>query len=302
MVKFTVATATYNRARTLIRVYGSLKDQTFRDFEWIIVDDGSTDKTLSVVNEFKKEADFPIKYIYKENGGKHSAINLAVSHAQGEFFVIVDSDDSFKPESLEILNNYWEKIPENEREQYRGVSCRCYDPLTGKIIGRKIPDRASKIIGIKARFEYKLLFDMWGFNRTEIMEKFPFPDTTNENLAFYPENIIWDKMDETYKVYFINESLLAYYRDENTDSTKKYGRSKENYYLWKHYINDMMGHFGYAPFLFLKSYVGLTMDGISQGKGLREIVKDVNSPVSKLVTILLSPVGFILSHARRWKR
>jgi hypothetical protein len=134
------------------------------------------------------------------------------------------------------------------------------------------------------------------------MEKFPFPDTTNENLAFYPENIIWDKMDETYKVYFINESLLAYYRDENTDSTKKYGRSKENYYLWKHYINDMMGHFGYAPFLFLKSYVGLTMDGISQGKGLREIVKDVNSPVSKLVTILLSPVGFILSHARRWKR
>jgi GT2 family glycosyltransferase len=91
---FTVFTPTYNRAHTIGRVYESLRAQTFRDLEWLVVDDGSKDNTREVVEGFAREAGFPIRYVYKENGGKHTARNLAVKHASGELFLVLDSDDS----------------------------------------------------------------------------------------------------------------------------------------------------------------------------------------------------------------
>src|SRR6478672_7236545 len=90
---FSVVTATYNRAHTLGRTYESLQAQTFRDFEWIIVDDGSTDGTGSLVSGWAQESSFPIRYVSQENGGKHTALNHAVSVARGTFLASVDSDD-----------------------------------------------------------------------------------------------------------------------------------------------------------------------------------------------------------------
>ena len=87
----TVFTPTYNRAHLLPRLYESLVKQTYRDFEWIIVDDGSSDNTAEVINEW--DADFPIRFFRKENGGKHTSINLGVEKADGELFFIADSDD-----------------------------------------------------------------------------------------------------------------------------------------------------------------------------------------------------------------
>ncbi|MDL0414398.1 glycosyltransferase family A protein, partial [Clostridioides difficile] len=93
--KFTVFTPTYNRAHLLENLYNDLKAQTydFNDFEWLIVDDGSSDSTKELVEKFISENKLNIRYIYKENGGKHTAINLGVKNADGELFFIVDSDD-----------------------------------------------------------------------------------------------------------------------------------------------------------------------------------------------------------------
>src|SRR6476619_6982250 len=84
---FTVFTPTYNRARTLDRVYTSLKNQTFRDFEWIIVDDGSSDETSNLVQAWQQEAGFPVRYVYQPNLGKHVAFNRGVAEARGELFL-----------------------------------------------------------------------------------------------------------------------------------------------------------------------------------------------------------------------
>src|ERR1700736_1708087 len=91
---FTVFTPTYNRAHTLHRVFNSLKAQSFRDFEWVLVDDGSTDNTEELAELWIKTADFPIRYFWQKNSGKHIAYNFGIREARGQMFAVLDSDDA----------------------------------------------------------------------------------------------------------------------------------------------------------------------------------------------------------------
>lgn len=95
----TVITPTYNRAYTLERLYNSLKNQTCKLFEWIIVDDGSADKTRALVENFSREKAIEIRYFYKENGGKHTALNLAMKFVRTPLTIIVDSDYELQREN-----------------------------------------------------------------------------------------------------------------------------------------------------------------------------------------------------------
>ena len=117
----TVFTPTYNRAKLLPRLYESLCEQTYRGFEWLIVDDGSKDDTCEVVESFMNRNDnengnnnFPIRYIYQENGGKHRAINHGVREAKGELLLIFDSDDSLPDNSLELITKVYSQIKDDE--------------------------------------------------------------------------------------------------------------------------------------------------------------------------------------------
>ena len=108
----TVFTPTYNRGTLLNRLYQSLSAQSYKDFEWIIVDDGSSDDTALIVellqsNHFSN--DFPILYHKKENGGKHTAINVGVKKAQGDLFFIADSDDILPSNALLTIAKVWEQ-------------------------------------------------------------------------------------------------------------------------------------------------------------------------------------------------
>ena len=124
-IKITVFTPSYNRAATLPRAYECLKKQTFKNFEWIIIDDGSHDNTKEVVESFKKENSFfDIIYIYQENQGKHVATNNAVKICRGEFFITLDSDDACTNDALETFLSEWNKIPADKQSEYYGISCR----------------------------------------------------------------------------------------------------------------------------------------------------------------------------------
>src|SRR6266576_5358341 len=104
---FTVFTATHNRAHTLARAYESLQRQTYRDFEWLIIDDGSTDKTRLLIRSYLEAAALPVRYIYQEHQGKHVAHNRAVLEAKGEFLLPLDSDDALLPHALMRLKFHW---------------------------------------------------------------------------------------------------------------------------------------------------------------------------------------------------
>ena len=119
-MKITVFTPTYNRAYILERLYRSLKRQTFRDFEWLVVDDGSTDHTQQLFERWKEEEnDFPIVYLHQENGGKCRAINYGVKFAKGDLFFNVDSDDYLTDDALEKIS-YWESTITGDK-RYCGV-------------------------------------------------------------------------------------------------------------------------------------------------------------------------------------
>lgn len=119
MPKITVFTPTYNRGNLLRCVYESLQKQTYKDFEWVIVDDGSTDETERIVTELKNEAKFPIIYKKKKNEGKHIAINEGCCLARGEWFFIVDSDDYLTDDALDAVNYYSNKI--RDKSDFAGV-------------------------------------------------------------------------------------------------------------------------------------------------------------------------------------
>ena len=105
----TILTPTYNRAGMLPQLYNSLKKQACKDFEWVIVDDGSKDNTQEVVKAWLLGSDFPIRYFYKENGGKHTALNYAVQKIESELTFIVDSDDALTIDAVETILRYHRK-------------------------------------------------------------------------------------------------------------------------------------------------------------------------------------------------
>src|SRR6266571_625464 len=118
---FTVFTPTYNRGRFLPRVYESLKAQTFQDFEWLLIDDGSTDDTKALVTRWMGEASFRIRYFRQDNAGKHVATNQAVRLAEGLLLATMDSDDWYVPSALERVLHHWNAIPDDRKSLFAGV-------------------------------------------------------------------------------------------------------------------------------------------------------------------------------------
>ena len=110
----TIFTPTYNRGTLLKRVFNSLLKQTEIDFEWLIIDDGSSDNTKQIVNDFYSDAVFPIRYYKKINGGKHTAHNMAVNLAQGKYFVCLDSDDYLADNAIINVIKILEKCSSDE--------------------------------------------------------------------------------------------------------------------------------------------------------------------------------------------
>jgi glycosyltransferase involved in cell wall biosynthesis len=210
---FTVFTPTYNRAQTLPRVWNSLKQQTFRDFEWVIVDDGSYDNTHELVSKWKQESTFPIVYLWQEHGHKKTACNLAVREARGALFLTLDSDDECVPTALERLWWHWQNIPADLHPGFSAVTVLCAYP-GGKIVGDRFPctdwlDSDS----IELFHRWRVRGEKWGFQRTDIMRQFPFPEYI---VGFVPEGVVWTQISLKYKTRFVNEVLRTYH--QSTDS------------------------------------------------------------------------------------
>lgn len=248
--KYTVFTPAYNRAHTIERVYLSLKAQTCRDFEWIVVDDGSSDNTAEMIRGWQQEAGFPILYSFQENSGKHMAINRGVQLAQGELFLIIDSDDGFLPESLEKMLYWWECIPENERTGFTGIVTLCqYED--GRLCGELFPESPLDTNALELAHKYKIRAETWGFHRTDVMKEFPFPE--DPKVRFVPENIVWGAIARKYKIRCINEPLRIFYQDGNNRLTKAQPEKKASvrkYFL--QLINRDFDYFWQDPGIFIK--------------------------------------------------
>ena len=212
-MKLTIFTPTYNRAYILDQLYQSLLRQSCHAFEWLIVDDGSTDDTEALVRGWTEaENPFPIRYHRQENGGKHRAINTGVKLAQGELFFIVDSDDRLPPDSIARTLHWVGTLPEDSRNAFCGIcGLKAFSmeeavgtSFSGEWIDCTCLERdAHGISGDKAEVFF-----------TDVMRRYPFPTFDGEN--FVTEAVVWDRMAaDGYRLRFFNEVIyLCEYRND----------------------------------------------------------------------------------------
>lgn len=293
--KFTIFTPTYNRAHTLDRVYNSLMAQTYKDFEWLIVDDGSTDNTKELINKFKEKSWFPIHYHYQKNRGKHTAINVGVQKAQGQLFLILDSDDACVSEALERFNCQWEAIPENERASFSAITALCKNQ-NGEVISDKFPHDILDSNSLELFYVYKVKGEKWGFHRTDVMKEFPFPEPT-EHLSFVPESLVWMKIARKYKTRFINEVLRIYYIENNEISLCRTSPKKNAYQgllMHQDALNNNIDYFFYSPKEFIRSLVHFVRFSLHLKIGFVKSFHSLNNRKAKLLFLIFSPLGILV--------
>jgi glycosyltransferase involved in cell wall biosynthesis len=201
--KFTVFTPTYNRGHTLDRVFWSLCDQTFTDFEWLVVDDGSTDQTWERIICYSEAAKFPVRYYWQNNGGKHRAHNRAVHLALGELFVVADSDDWITDYALERMDRLWLAV--RDRADCCGVCGLCAG-VDGRTIGSRYTDAMTYSTLNERKFKYGMTGEHWGCMRTDLVKAYPFPDID----GFVPEGLVWLAIGKKYKDLCVNEVYRIY--------------------------------------------------------------------------------------------
>lgn len=201
----TILTPTYNRASLLPRLFDSLLRQTNKDFEWIVVDDGSTDDTREVVANLKEKCGgaFPMGYVYKANGGKHMAINIGAERARGELLFIADSDDLLTDDALETVANSWHDISDDK--SFAGIAGLDITMDTREVIGSGLPQEHIDCNAIDIRYRHHVTGDMKEVFRTEVLREFPFPEFAGER--FCPEQLVWFRMARRYRLRYINKPI-----------------------------------------------------------------------------------------------
>lgn len=198
----TVFTPTYNRAYKLQVLYKSLCKQTVKNFEWLIVDDGSTDDTENLINNFIQEDKIIIRYYKQKNKGKHRAINKGLDLAKGDLFFIVDSDDWLSNNAIEKIIFHYKTI--KSKNEFCGLSGLRSYPNGIKIGGEKnfgILDCNS----LDFRYKYNIKGDMAEVFKTDILRQYKFPETENEK--FCPEALIWNRIAKNYKLRYFYEKI-----------------------------------------------------------------------------------------------
>lgn len=242
MCLLTVITPTYNREKYLEKLYLSLKEQTSFCFKWMIIDDGSQDNTFEVVEKFKidEEKKFEIEYIYQENGGKHTALNRAISKLNTELAFIVDSDDYLPANAMEIIQKYHDKyIGEKNKHNLCGYSfLRCH--ADGKVNTAYFPENEKIDSYRNVRINGNIGGDKAEVFISEVLKEYPFP--TFQGEKFLPEDIVWMQMSGPYNMVHINENIYIcdYLENGLTNSGRKMKKKSPQGMMLraKIYLND----------------------------------------------------------------
>lgn len=208
---FSVVTPTHECEQFIHRVYDSLCLQSFTNFEWIIIDDGSSDDTSSLVGEFAMKSSFKIVLHQQTRAGKMSACNRGVEIASGKFIVFLDADDKLKPHALQTMYEEWECLTSHQQNELYGVVGHCEDQF-GNAIGTQFPENRMISNIFDMMFTHKVKGEKLSSIRRSIIRRFPF----REDIDFYvPEFHIWFPLSEKYNALHVNCVLRIFYINQS---------------------------------------------------------------------------------------
>lgn len=306
MKTITVFTPAYNRAHTLRRAFASLKGQTCKDFEWLIIDDGSSDGTTELVDELKKEADFPVRYYWKENGGRHTAVNYSYQFLQTKYVVTLDSDDELTPNAIELMIRAWESIPKEKYDHVWCVSGREMDANTLQLVGKPYPNDINEKTGKEQR---KILLKYEGekhcCRRVDIHIKYKFP--VYSDTKFVLENTVWEVINREYDQWCVND-IYGLYHTESEDSLGKGKihtgqRYRTFYHAGIFYTNELLDEFFYnrrVPVYIVNTSRCAMLSHVPY----MTVMKELNTWYKKLLVTAGYPISacWILFHLDRLKQ
>ncbi len=293
-MRITVFTPTYNRRYILDQLYESLKRQKFTDFEWLVIDDGSTDNTGKLIEQWKSENKrFPIRYYYFENSGKQREINRALDLARGELFFTVDSDDIITDDALEKIDDWEKMLPQDKK--FCGLTGSDGD-MSGKATN---PLFDGEYIDVTFFNRYKETGVFIGHDRpwvfyTEVHRKYKYPEFKGE--SFITEAVTWNRMAEDgYLIRCFND--VVYLREHQDDGLTNsiihtLINNPRGYGLW---LKEMMQQLGYSRMRRLKMYYSFYSDlrGKYQWKDIASFIG------ASQVVMRLIKIYFGLKHGRK---
>lgn len=240
MKTLTVITTTYNRAYCLPRVYNSLLEQDCKDFVWLIVDDGSTDDTKELVQEWIAQDKIEIRYHYKENGGMHTARNAAYVLADTPLNTIIDSDDWMAPGAVGKIVDFWEN---NKSDDVAGMITLNAAP-DGQLIGTPLPDGVKRCSYRDFWNKYKMSGDKKLVFRSELTKLYPYPEYPGEK--FYPASYKFNLIDRDYDFLLFDCVTCIVDNNENSMTRDKYAQYKSCPRGFMHYRKHLIEqHFGF---------------------------------------------------------
>lgn len=294
---FTVLTPTYNRAHTLLRAYESLCNQQFSDFEWLIIDDGSTDNTRELIEQWQENSPFPIRYVWQKNQHKKTAFNNGVKQAWGRLLVVLDSDDALAPDALNQMWACWRSIPAEQREGYIAVTGLCARP-DGSIVGDKYPKDVMDMTSMDMIFRHSVKGEKFGCMQTEVLKYFPFPENIE---GFVPESVVWRAIARKgYLTRFVNQVFRVYYETEGSLSEDGAQSGQKHalglLLLARDTVVECLPWFKYQPAAFLMAAArytrfrlhlragGVKLPGLAQLRGL----------MPTLLVATMYPLGVLL--------
>lgn len=202
MSSITIITPTYNRADLLPRLYESLLKQTIMDFEWMVIDDGSSDNTGELIQSYLQEKRIPIHYEKQPNAGKHTALNRGIAQIKSELTFIVDSDDYLTSDAVEIILSYHKNY--RNTDNLCGYSfLRCHQD--GRVNTAYFPEDEKIDTYLSVRINGNIAGDKAEVFYTDILKRYPFP--VFEGEKYMPEDAVWMQMSGPYQMLHVNKSV-----------------------------------------------------------------------------------------------
>lgn len=286
----TVVTPTYNRGYILDKCYTSLKNQTSKSFIWLIIDDGSTDNTEEIVLKWKEEGHIPIEYYRKENGGKASALNVALDKTNTEYFACLDSDDQFTSIAIEEALKNLSTIKENDN--YCGIIALRNTSNGGVVGGKRIPEEVVETTVMEITDKYRIRPEFIQFYKMSVISNYRFPEIQGEKYIS-PEFIAREiNRKFKFKVSQQNLCICDYIEDGLTkNKVSIISKNPRGYTLIKKQSYEL------SEGLYAKSKHGIMYIA---GSILSEDKDFIKNSQNRLMIFLLYPLGW-MAYKKRFK-
>ena len=293
--EFTVFSPCYNSEKFIRRTFESLKNQTFKNFEWLVIDDCSSDATLDILNQLKQESEITINLV-KNNSNKMLAYNcnLAVTLAKGKFFIFLGHDDELVPLALQRFHEVWTNIPSYKKNNLVGMMSNCQDEQ-GFFVHDELPEPPVITDFFNIYHNFGIKGEKCFCYLTEIIYKQNFSKVDK----YVPENVFLMNISDQYNTYFFNENLRIYHTKHESFSNSLHAQDRIRYPIGMRYeklqdLNRRAQKLKQHPILFIKTIINFIRFTFHSDILVRHSLQEISSTTIKIIAIFLLPVSRLL--------